>query len=66
MHRKKPCGRGAALRGQPDWKKLSGGRTEISPLKLDTRAAARCLLARALLENFGFVPLSCAKSAPSR
>ncbi len=56
MHRKKPCGAGLRPEEQFDWKKLSGGRTAISPLKLDTRAAALslsgALLAnRALLEN---------------
>ncbi len=43
MHRKKPCGAGLCPQEPFDWKKLSGGRTAISPLKLDTRAAARSL-----------------------
>ncbi len=49
MHRKKPCGAGLRPQEQFDWKKLSGGRTAICPLKLDTRAAALslCLLAAA-------------------
>ncbi len=63
MHRKKPCGAGLRPQEQFDWKKLSGGRTAISPLKLDTRAAALslALLAnRVLLETW-----SCSKRAPS-
>ncbi len=42
---------GARPLEQFDWKKLSGGRTAISPLKLDTRAAALSLLAGALLNK---------------
>ncbi len=48
--RKKPCRAGLRPQEQFDWKKLSGGRTAISPLKLDTRAAALSLLAGALLK----------------
>ncbi len=35
-----PCGARLRPQEQFDWKKLSGGRTAISPLKLDTRTAA--------------------------
>ncbi len=50
MHRKKPCGAELRPQKQFDWKKLSGGRTAISPLKFVTRAALS-LLAGALLNK---------------
>ncbi len=58
MHRKTPCGAGLRPQEQFDWKKLSDGRTAISPLKLDTGALlALCLLARCLTD-FDFGSLS--------
>ncbi len=63
MHRKTPCGAGLRPQEQFDWKKLSDGRTAISPLKLDTGALlALCLLAR-YLTDFGSLSYKAPPSA---
>ncbi len=64
MQRKKPCGAGLRPQEQFDWKKLSGGCTAISPLKLDTRAAALSRLLARCLTNFDFGSLIALRSAP--